>query len=164
MFEFPSEEGDTRNLVTNEILWLKYIICEISFGKQKGWVNFEFFWSCMSFCMERKRIWNATIIRLSGKQGTFVSWWWCSKMSVFLFFVLIKNFRKFSKLVSLENKNAEWNLNMFFLNLHVILYARNVKHEMLVLISLVEDIKLSCLGDGIPKCQYFHFFFYCWFF
>ena len=67
--------------------------------------------------MERKWIRNATIIRLSGRQGTFVSWWWCSKMSVFLFFVVIKNFRKCSNLVSLEIKKAEWNLNMFFFEL-----------------------------------------------
>ena len=56
-----------------------------------------------------------------------------------------------SKLVHWENKKFEQNWNLFYLNLHVFLYERNVKYEMLLKSSLMVRRVLLTQNLGILR-------------
>ena len=64
------------------------------------------FWSCMSFCFVFKEceMWNARSIILSGKQGTFNSDVWYSKILIFSFIDVLLNFLKYLRSVLFRKK------------------------------------------------------------
>ena len=53
---------------------------------------------------------------------------------------------------------------VFFLFRHVLLYSTNKICELILTLGLVVKRVLLFLGNGILRCQLFHFLSYCWIF
>ena len=126
--------------------------------EKKIWVSifdrgYLFRGSCKSKSLMIVYFWLVSGESVFGVEKIFLTGMYYNHCKIFLF-----------KLVRLENNNFEWNWNMSFLFLHVLLYSTNKICELILKFDLVVSRALLFLGNDILRCQVFHLSSYCWIF